>query len=353
MPGVSESSNADLHANDLLPLVWHTELEDYVVDLQWSADGELLAAMPAEGCPVLFDPRGGVLSLLEPHPGGNGALAWHPSKPLLASIGHDRRLRVYHPPFEDAAWETALPGSSWSERCGWNADGSLLAAIVGGNLIILDPRNGEILNRIPVGGTLADLCWNPARADELATAGPRGLHFWRAGEGAPTGHFPQSTAQLLSWSRDGRRIAIGHLGPDAHLLDRLTGKPLHIQGYQSKVKAFAWDSDNRWLATAGGENIVVWPCAGPEGPSGAAPVQLTGHFDKVESLDFAASQPVLFSGGRDGLLLIWMPDRSTNAGIILRRREAITRVRFCPEAAELAYATASGEVGVCAVAQSG
>jgi WD40 repeat protein len=348
---VSDSTQDSLHANDLLPLVWQTELEDYIIDLQWSADGDFLAAMPAEGSPVVFDPRGAVLGLLKSHEGGNGSLAWHPSKALLATLGQDSLLRIYRRPFDESTWEVPLPGGAWAERCAWNADGSLLAALVGGCLIILDARNGEIIHQSPLGGTMTDLCWNPARHEELATAGPRGLHFWKVDEVAPTGHFPQSTAQKLSWSPDGRWVVIGHLGPDAHLLDRRNGKPLHIQGYASKIKAFAWDSEIRWLATAGGENIVVWPLDGPEGPRGAQPIQLSGHFDKIESLDFANGQPVLFSGGRDGLLLIWMPERSTNAGIILRRSDAITQVCFCPTEAELAYATASGEVGLCASAE--
>ncbi len=348
---MTESTENSLHANDLLPLVWQTELEDYIVDLQWSADGGLLAAMPAEGSPVVFDPCGSVIGLLAQHEGGNGSLAWHPSQTLLASLGQDKLLRLYQPPFDQPRWEVPLPGGAWAERCAWNADGSLLAALAGGSLIIVEARRGEIFHHTPLAGTLTDLCWNPARHDELATAGVSGLHFWKVGEIAPTGHFPKSTAQKLSWSPDGRWVALGHLGPEAHLLDRRSGKPLHCQGYTSKIKAFSWDLQNPWLASAGGETIVIWPYEGSDGPLRAKPIQLNGHFDKIETLDFASHQSVLVSGGRDGLLLIWMPERSTNAGIILRRPDAITQVRFCPTEAELAYATASGEVGLCAAAE--
>jgi WD40 repeat protein len=349
---VSDPQLESLHANDLLPLVWQTELDDYIVDLQWSADGSLLAAMPAEGNSVVFDPRGTVLALLEPHAGGNGSLVWHPSKPLLATLGQDTWLRLYGPPFDQRIWDVPLPGDGWAERCAWNADGRLLAALVGSSLMVLNASRGELIHQSSLGGTLADLCWNPKRHDELATSGPNGLYFWRVGEIAPTGHFPRPAAQKLSWSWDGRWVAVGHLGPDVHLLDRRHGTPLHMQGYASKIKAFAWASESRWLASAGGENIIVWPCSGSEGPRGAEPMQLLGHFDKVESLDFATSQPVLVSGGRDGLLLIWMPERSASAGLILSRSEAITQVRFCPTESELAYGTASGEVGLCAFAES-
>lgn len=353
----SSVSSADTESksdNDFMPLAWSTELEDCIIALEWAADGRLFAAMPADGSAVVFDPQGGVLGLLDAHAGGNCTLSWHPTRPMLATYGQDAILRLYGPPFDQPARHVIPLSGGWAERCAWNSDGSLLAALCGKRLIIVDAVHGRVVQELATGGSLADVVWNPARYDELATAGHDGLRLWQVGEAAPVSHFAAAGAcQKLSWSPDGRWLAIAGLGTSGYIFDTQRMKPLHIQGYHSKLKALAWDQESHFLASAGGENIFLWPCAGEEGPLGATPVQLMGHLDKIEVLDFAATQPVLLSAGRDGLLLIWMPRCSTHAAIILHRPAAITCARFSPHEAELAYATASGEVGLCAAVLGG
>jgi len=56
---------------------------------------------------------------------------------------------------------------------------------------------------------------------------------------------------------------------------------------------------------------------------------------------------LLVSGGRDGLVLLWLPHNSTAPALVARREMEITTVRWSPDGLRLAFATADGEVTVC------
>jgi WD40 repeat protein len=74
------------------------------------------------------------------------------------------------------------------------------------------------------------------------------------------------------------------------------------------------------------------------------PIQLFGHLKEAQALDFIPGQPVLVSGGRDGMVLLWMPHRSTDPALIAQRRAEISTLRWSPDGRALAFGTAEGEV---------
>ena len=95
----------------------------------------------------------------------------------------------------------------------------------------------------------------------------------------------------------------------------------------------------------------VWPCTGKKGPEGVKPIQLFGHLKEVLALDFTRGDSVLVSGGRDGLLLLWMPHRSTDPALITRRASEITTLRWSPDSSSLAFATADGDLTLCRISK--
>ena len=301
--------------------------------------------MPSVGRIAVLDAEGTVLSLLPGHPGGNGAIAWHPRHPLLATYGQDATVRLYEPPFTTPDRTLALE-KGWADRLAWNPDGTLLAASVGKSLFILDSSTGSILHTFSDHkSTICDLAWNPKRLDEIATVCDGGARMWRLGTAKPFGHFDWGGASLIvTWSPNGRWVVTGDQTPSVHLYDTGRKHPLHIQGYETKVKALAWEGAGDWLASGGGSSITVWPCTGKKGPEGIKPIQLFGHLNDAQALHFAPGQPMLVSGGRDGLVLLWMPHRSTDPALIAQRREEITVVRWSPDGQFLAFGTASGEI---------
>jgi WD40 repeat protein len=332
-------------ASRLMPEVWTHELDDHVVELRWSARGEYLAAMPSVGRIAVFDAEGTVCAELPGHDGGNGGLAWHPAHPTLTTYGQDATLRTYAPPFTGAPQSIALE-KGWADRVAWNPDGTLLAACVGKSVFVLDGATGALRHQLSNHkSTICDIAWNPKRLREIASVCDGGARLWRLGEEKPFGHFDWGGASLIvTWSPNGRWVVTGDQTPSVHLYDTGRQHPLHIQGYETKVKALAWEGEGEWLATGGGVTITLWPCTGKKGPEGVKPIQLFGHMKEVLALDCVPGPAMLVSGGRDGMLLLWMPHRSPDPALIAQRRADITALRWSPDGQYLAFGTAEGEV---------
>jgi WD40 repeat protein len=72
---------------------------------------------------------------------------------------------------------------------------------------------------------------------------------------------------------EGRWLVTGDQTPSVHLYDFTRDCPLHIQGYETKVKAMDFSPDGKRLATGGGAKVTVWNCTGKTGPEGTIPDQ--------------------------------------------------------------------------------
>jgi WD40 repeat protein len=337
-------------AADLLPQTWSTQLDDYALDLRWSPDGIHLAALPSTGKPQIFNLTNGSIVVVPGHRGGNGSLAWSPDGASLATLGQDGILRI-HDIAAGSSRELQLP-RGWAERCAWNADGSLIAAAIGRTVQVIDAGTLEILHLIEGhSSTVTDLVWHPVLLDQLATASDGGARMWRLGQKEPFARIDDGVAAVLTtWSPDGRWVVTSDQTASVHLYDTKKRSPLYIQGFQTKIKAFAWQTggapDLPWLALGGGPSITVWPCFGKNGPRGATPLQLFGHIREVTALDFPKEGPYLASGGRDGFVFLWLPHHSDGPALIAREDSEITTARWSPDGLQLAYGTASGRIAI-------
>ena len=106
---------------------WAAPLDDYVIDLGWSADGTRLAAAASSGPVSLFAASDGARVDLPGHDDGANCLAWHPLQPLLATGGQDSKVKFWD---TAAAHHTASAevGGTWIEHLAWSPDGTKLAA---------------------------------------------------------------------------------------------------------------------------------------------------------------------------------------------------------------------------------
>jgi WD40 repeat protein len=338
-------------ASTLLPMDFTIELDDYVLDLRWSPDGTHLAALPSTGqAQVIGLTEKTPVSTLAAHRNGNGSIAWHPDGSSLATFGHDGLLRIHNIATRETR-ELPLP-RTWTERCAWNADGTLIAAAVGRAVHVIHAATLETVHLLDAHrASVCDLAWHPVLPNQLATASDGGARLWRLGEANPIGSIDDGVAALLlTWSPDARWLVTGDQTPSVHLFDTKKREPLHIQGFETKVKAFAWQSegtpDAPWLAVAGSSAITVWPCFGKKGPRGARPLQLCGHLREVTALDFPRRGQHLASGARDGFVLLWLPHHSDSPALIAREESEITAVRWSPDGLHLAYGTSTGHIAV-------
>jgi WD40 repeat protein len=102
--------------------------------------------------------------------------------------------------------------------------------------------------------------------------------MWRIGEAEPYARFDWGGASLLVvWSPDARWLATGDQTPSVHLYDFTRDYPLHIHGFETKVKAVDFSPDGQRLVTGGGSTVTVWNCTGKAGPEDTIPEQLRFH----------------------------------------------------------------------------
>lgn len=320
---------------------------DHVLGLSWSADGAHLAVTPAAG-PILVR-TGEQTTELPDHGLGNGAAVFHPTEPTVATGGTDGRVRFY-----ETLGETPRPlreitlGKGWLERLAWSPDGAHLATALGKRLLVLDSATGEIAHEFAAHkSTVADLAWNPRNSREIASVADGGATMWRLGETEPYARFDWGGASLLAaWSPDGRWLVTGDQTPSVHLYDFTRDYPLHIQGYETKVKALAWAGNSRRLATGGGPLVTVWPCTGKHGPEGAVPKQLPGHTGDSIALAYRPGSDWLASGGADGRLILFEPESSAQPRASLKLGAAVTALAWHPTEPLLAAGTEEGAVAL-------
>jgi WD40 repeat protein len=327
-----------------LRVLWQTTLNDYITSLVWSPDGSALLAVPTTGpISILTSESGQPLRQFPGHGIGNGGAAWSPSSPAITSFGQDGQV-VLHPLSNDNPRKFSS-GKTWVEAIQWHPTGDWLAIAVGKKLHLLNPDflPAETFEDHP--GTISDLAWSPD-GQQLASVSYLGPRLWQPGNSQPTAHLSWPGSSLsVAWSPSGRHLATGNQTASVHFWNLEAKTSLHMRGYETKVKPLSWSSDERYLATAGGPDAVVWNCSG-SGPEGSTPIILDAHTDWINCLSFQHRSPLLATGSQDSYLYVWWPERSDRPLLHAKLPSGITRLAWHPNDTFIAIATDQGHITV-------
>ena len=316
------------------------ETSDHVLSLGWS--GELLVVTPATGTILLVDCDGMTLAELAAHGLGNGTSAVR--RDALATCGFDGQLQVCEIVNGEATrTHDIVLGKGWVERAKWSPDGQSLAAALGKTLFIFNAQR-EIAATFPNHRTsVSDFAWNPKNFSEIATVCGGGAQMWRIGEAEPYARFDWGGASLLVvWSPDARWLATGDQTPSVHLYDFTRDYPLHIHGFETKVKAMDFSPDGQRLVTGGGSIVTVWNCTGKTGPENTTPDQLKFHKGDVEALACSPNGEFLASGDNAGRLVI--SDAKGRPVSAFENKAAVTALAWSADGRSLAVGDAAGRV---------
>jgi len=357
---------------------WAAQLDDYVIDLAWSPDGEQLGAASAAGPISLYDAETGALRHTLPgHNDGTNCIAWkpfpcvdesptngralRPSSPnkevgdLLTSGGQEPRVKFWDAANgQHCATAELEGGSGWVEHLAWKpalADSSetWLAAASGRALYVLR-ADGSLAHRFaPAPKSITALAWS-ADAKALAAAYYGGVQLWSGADFSLQKELPYSGGiESLVWSPDGRWLVSGNHDPSVHLWRPSEDLELQMRGYDNKVRALSFDPRGRWLATSGGTDCCVWDCSGA-GPEGRMPAMLP-HNAKLCAVAFQNAHGLLAAASEDGAVKLWSVERALSgagnaAGKPLRATvtmpAAATRLAWSPDDSLLAIGTTQG-----------
>ena len=336
---------------------WVAQLDDYVIDLGWSADGSRLAAAASSGPVSLFASADGTRTDLPGHDDGANCLAWHPSQPLLATGGQDSKVKFW----DTAAAQhtaTAEVGGAWIEHLAWSpvgrvipnapsAPSSVLAAAAGRNLSFLRADGSTLHTFKPAPKTISALAWQPAGGC-LASSYFGGVCLCDADDFIAQKEFAYANGiHALVWSPDNRWLVSGNQDPSVHLWLPATTDEFHMSGYESKVKELSFDRDSHWLAIGGGQDACLWDCTGA-GPEGREPVMLP-HDAKVCAVAFQNQHALLATASKDGVVQLWSPEREKPLRATVKMPVPATKLAWSPDDRHLAVGSGKGVVYVLKV----
>ncbi|MET0262601.1 MAG: WD40 repeat domain-containing protein [Rariglobus sp.] len=337
---------------------WAAQLDDYVIDLGWSADGTRLAAAASSGPVSLFAAADGARTDLPGHDDGANCLAWHPSQPLLATGGQDAKVKFWD---ATTAQHTASSevGGAWIERLAWRPSapandggtaepsGPILAAAAGRHLAFLRADGSTLHAFPPAPKTISAIAWQPAGGC-LASAYFGGVCLWDADDFIAQKEFAYANGiHALVWSPDNRWLVSGNQDPSVHLWLPDTTDEFHMSGYEGKVKDLSYDRDSHWLATSGGQDACLWDCTGA-GPEGREPIMLP-HQAKVCAVAFQNDHSLLATASADGTVHLWSPERPKPLRATVKMPVAATKLAWSPDDKLLAVGSEKGVVYVLKV----
>lgn len=326
---------------------WLVPFGDPVAQLSWSPDGSTLAAGGVDGRVALLDGADGRLRQgFQAHEGGLFRAAFSPTEILLATAGQDGATKIWNP-LTGELLHTLSFGTAWVEQLAWSPRGGWLAVAAGRKLRLWQPATGVIHESTDHRSTVAALTWN-ANGERLATACYAGAEIWDAASGQHSESLPWKTSLIsLAWSPDGRWLVAGTQEQSVQIweLPFRPGGELAMSGYAAKVRELAWHYSGRYLATGGGESVMVWDCSG-KGPAGTTPRILEGHSGRVTSLDYQRAGHLLASGAQDGNVLLWNAGKSSVALRQFRLGSPVTEVRWSPDGKRVALGARDGSVAV-------
>jgi WD40 repeat protein len=322
-------------------------LDAYIVDLAWSPEGSAIAVAGGEGAVVLVNGVGDRLApqSLGEHGMGTIAVAWQPGGKTIASSGQDSAVVLW-----DAVQGTAIkrlrPGTAWTGHIAFSPDGKVLATATGKVLALWDGAGEKLHSFEPLAGNIAAIAWDkPGRDLAAATAGA--IHVHRHEPPAyPSRKYTWPAACLtVAFSPNGKVLASGMQDGTVHFWWLTTGKDSQMRGYASKVTLTEWSANSRYLATASGPEVIVWDFGG-RGPEGTAPLQLSGHTDRITHLAFHPSGPWLLSAGRDWRLSLWSPGKAKQSVDAHLTGGEITAIRWSPDGKRVALGDAKGRLTI-------
>ncbi|MCE2397218.1 WD40 repeat domain-containing protein, partial [Candidatus Poribacteria bacterium] len=155
---------------------------------------------------------------------------------------------------------------------------------------------------------------------------------------------------VIAWSPDGKYIATGDQDSTVHFWIMSTGDDLQMSGYPTKVRELSWDATSRYLATGGGQEVVVWDCSG-RGPASTSPIMLSGHQDFLSVVCFQHRGKLLASGGADGLVYVWQLRGSSRSLAVheVALTAGVTSLVWSPNDQHIAVGDESGGVSVFSI----
>lgn len=295
------------------PVVWSTPSGETPIAVAFVAGGLVAVGRDGGKVELLDSKTGALVRAIDAHEEGLCAMSVDPAGALLGTGGMDARARLFDVATGERRAELRT-GKDWVEHAAFASTGAHVAVAHGKSVSILPTTGGAGLTLGPHKSTVAALSWSPD-GKRLAVGRFGGVDVWTLA-GDRERELPWTSSIIaVAWQPKDRYLAAGCQDDAVHFWRLDGGIDSMMGGYPMKPRTIAWTADGTLLATGGGEEIVVWSFKG-KGPEGTTPVMLREHTKFVTALAAAKADQRIASGGRDGKVVVWRPTRNDRPTLV-------------------------------------
>jgi WD40 repeat protein len=238
-------------------------------------------------------------------------LAFSPDGKRLATSGGDQLVHVWD--LVTGKEVLILAGHMAPvDRVIFSPDGTRIATIAhDGEARVWDAKSGQklfslqafVANTIQAGNPVG-IAFSPD-SSRLATAGGVHIKIWDTHTGLVALTLPPTEALLayaVTFSPDGKHLAVGYRGGTANVWDAVTGQKLFdLSGHTGSVRYLAYSPDGTSIATASVDGTTrLWDAA-----TGVEQMALNGNNGQVMNLAFSPDGTRLATDTLDGTVLVY------------------------------------------------
>lgn len=293
-------------ASGALTATW-SDHSSAITALAWSPDGEQFASASQ-------DSNFHIRNLTAANPlrspfrqNGVWSLAWSPDGRLIATAGADGVVRL-----EEAASGQAPRSLNCSggqpRSLVWLDDAAVATGSDDGRVRVCPLTVRAPTQTMGNHGGVQRIFWLPG-SSQILSVGVRdeSLQLWRLSDGershALYDYAGYSLANVMQWSPDGTRLAIGSR-EGIILIWQMANQQIEmvLGGHETEIISLAWSPDGRYLASSGRPDNTVRIS---DVQTGLLVQMATGHTDRVTAVAWAPDSDRVASAGFDSRLQIW------------------------------------------------
>jgi WD40 repeat protein len=205
--------------------------------------------------------------------------------------------------------------------------------------------NGEA-KTVEVASTVGGLAFAP-KGLRLAIAHYNGVTLWFPNaKAAPEKLEWKGSHHHVAFSPNGQFIVTAMQEPALHGWRVVDGKHMRMTGYSARVRSFGWTAGGKWLATAGSEQLVLWPYQSKDGPMGKQPRVFAAFAVRATTVACHPKQEVVAVGYADGTVLLVRVEDGAEVLAKSQGDAPVTALGWDASGSLLAWGAESGAAGI-------